>query len=415
MNCEKIRKEMSVYIDGMLIGKKAKEFEEHLKSCESCSNEFDELKGLIDEINGLEQIELPENYHLELMEKITKTEVSQKKVRKPVINFRQYTGIAAGVVITLFAVSILGSLLGNIGIRLDGGNDNGTSVAYSVASDSNESVSQYAAGASQSEEIYFEESLPETARMLAPAAMPFGATGDKASGPQMNRKIVNIEISVTNLNEAVQAINSLNGYSTSQEVRYYNNGINYSDEQSKKYGYASITRRINDSELEFTRNVLRSLGEVINENESMEQYGVEYENNSIYAKNAQNEFNRLMVLMEKTQNLDVLIYIENRVSEVERSIDRYLGRMAEIEGFTAQPYINIHLTSASQPDIEPYSLEKPFGHRVKRAFKKSVSAVLIFFEGISVFAATAFIPAIIIGVTIFIIFTVYKRIRRGRR
>lgn len=95
MKCEKYLDMMSLYIDNHLEDEDLEDFKEHINTCSSCLEEFIILKEVINNINGLEQLELPEQFHQELMSKI-QTKPSQK--------WKIVSAIAAGFLITFIAL-----------------------------------------------------------------------------------------------------------------------------------------------------------------------------------------------------------------------------------------------------------------------------------------------------------------------
>lgn len=70
MKCEKYSDWISLYIDGELKDKERVAFEDHISSCASCQEEINVIQEIIKNIKDLEAMELPKQFHQELMEKI---------------------------------------------------------------------------------------------------------------------------------------------------------------------------------------------------------------------------------------------------------------------------------------------------------------------------------------------------------
>ena len=90
MDCKKYQAMLSEYIDGELSPKDEGLLLKHIDSCESCKSEFLMLKSLTASLKSSEEIELPENFHENLMKKIDKQ--SNKGV---VVFFRKRSTISA--------------------------------------------------------------------------------------------------------------------------------------------------------------------------------------------------------------------------------------------------------------------------------------------------------------------------------
>lgn len=78
MTCEKYSEWLSLYIDMELENKEIISFEKHLNACESCQEEVEMLRGIINNIENLEIMDLPEGFHEQLMAKI-KTEKQKQE------------------------------------------------------------------------------------------------------------------------------------------------------------------------------------------------------------------------------------------------------------------------------------------------------------------------------------------------
>lgn len=68
--CEETTELMSLYIDNELTVELLKDFEEHINNCDKCKNDLANLKEVILLVNNLEEVELPQNYHEELILKL---------------------------------------------------------------------------------------------------------------------------------------------------------------------------------------------------------------------------------------------------------------------------------------------------------------------------------------------------------
>ena len=93
MGCDDYKELISLYFDKELDEKEEKELFEHLTNCPSCRKEFEELKVVMDMLGEIEEEELPEDFHNEVMAKI-KAEAKPKKKKTP---WARYTSIAASI------------------------------------------------------------------------------------------------------------------------------------------------------------------------------------------------------------------------------------------------------------------------------------------------------------------------------
>lgn len=80
MKCNLCMRQLSAYSDNRLNEKQTREVESHLKTCVACQKEYEALRGMLEEINALNQVEVPDGLHQQIMQKIRETERKSKKV-----------------------------------------------------------------------------------------------------------------------------------------------------------------------------------------------------------------------------------------------------------------------------------------------------------------------------------------------
>jgi hypothetical protein len=78
MECSKIREILSDYIDGLVSSEERRFIDEHLMSCEMCSEYLSDLRETVDYVQNLEEIEPPQWLTERIMEKV-KSESQPKK------------------------------------------------------------------------------------------------------------------------------------------------------------------------------------------------------------------------------------------------------------------------------------------------------------------------------------------------
>jgi len=226
--------------------------------------------------------------------------------------------------------------------------------------------------------------------------------------PEMLVRHVNIEIYTDDLFETVKAINALNGYNVSSNVEYYSPSV------TKQYGHANIVRRVGANELEFVRGILRDLGQVTSESENQSDYASEYMDLFVRASNAQSEITRLSTLIGKSETIDNIVYVENRISDIDWRLDSYMGRMREIKAQSSEPYINISVM-ANEPYMT-FSVEpETFGEKMANAFKASLEFTRRFIEGFTIFVASSAVPLLVFAAFVTVVVLLVKKVRRLKK
>ncbi|MCK5305731.1 MAG: zf-HC2 domain-containing protein [Candidatus Omnitrophica bacterium] len=110
MNCNEIKKLLSEYIDGALEADEKAVVEEHLASCEKCSEEAALLKACVEKIGSLEKIEAPEEFLKKVKERVERRSVFQEMMRGLFVPVRikiplELAGVAVSVVLVILILN----------------------------------------------------------------------------------------------------------------------------------------------------------------------------------------------------------------------------------------------------------------------------------------------------------------------
>lgn len=112
MNCKDFHLYESDYIDNMLSNEEKIAFEHHMAECEDCRISFNNLKIVIESVNEIEEIELPENFSIEFREKLEQEK--NAAVKKTVFRkSKLFTNIAASILICVASFSLVNNNLVN--------------------------------------------------------------------------------------------------------------------------------------------------------------------------------------------------------------------------------------------------------------------------------------------------------------
>ncbi|KPU42257.1 anti-sigma-W factor RsiW [Oxobacter pfennigii] len=101
MECSKAMDLMSEYVDGILEDNDAQEFQEHLKTCENCRDEYNMLKSIVDDCHQLIDIDLPDDFHQKLHDRL-EAEAGRSKKRI----FKKHYSVAAAAIILAVSISM---------------------------------------------------------------------------------------------------------------------------------------------------------------------------------------------------------------------------------------------------------------------------------------------------------------------
>lgn len=103
-DCKNVLNLIPLYIDNMLSDQETDMIYRHLDSCESCKKEFEIMNSLMGKTKNLPQVDVPTDFHKNLMTKVEPL-ARAKKAKRYLALRRLGTGVAVAAVIALSVVA----------------------------------------------------------------------------------------------------------------------------------------------------------------------------------------------------------------------------------------------------------------------------------------------------------------------
>lgn len=102
-SCDEMKQLMSLYIDGELNQALHTKFEKHIKACEACRSQLDEIKQVVEICRSFNEVELPPNFRSDLHNKLIKASQNGParniSIFMPVKYIKLFSSIAAVLVL----------------------------------------------------------------------------------------------------------------------------------------------------------------------------------------------------------------------------------------------------------------------------------------------------------------------------
>jgi len=403
LGCEKTTELIPLFMENELSDEERGQLEEHLLSCESCRATCESMQDLMDTIHLIEDEELPEDFHNELMSKLNELAPRTIALRK----YKPIALTAACIAAVFIAVSVLA-----VGISSLVGFDDGTSglpvvgtgdheLGYQLPLEGRfEDISPFEAEGGivpiEPATDILDDQPGDNGITIAPE-LPIVSVDDIIStlvAEQMASSITNftIELVVDDLNQAIDQISMLDGIQTSIELRL--------PVHDRDRGYANISRRASPTEFEVVKEQLRTIGTVVTESEFRTNMSRDLNELGARLTAKEMERERLLELLSMSDDLDVLLRIQANLNIVLDENDQLNSRMRSINAEIGQPYIFIVLRNrVHTPPPQPVP---PLGVRMSNSFNQSVNGMILFMQGLLLFMVGAIVP-----ISVFIVFTAF--------
>ncbi|MGI5997550.1 MAG: DUF4349 domain-containing protein [Lutispora sp.] len=425
MDCEVVRSLMSSYIDKDINEIDRIELEKHLESCSDCMEEYNLLLATVTYCNQLEEIELPETFHQDLMGKIQ--ELGSNKPKKSFFkrNWNWVAGVAAVFVVAAIGLSSLPGLPGlntrAKSIAEETGRGYGGAVAQSAPA---EAPAAEPAARKSKAKMEFSESMDMASVMDNGAnyALTMGAPEEdtvtqekmmQSEAETYERKIItsgSISLEVTDFDNKMESIADLaernGGY---VESSYVDNIINHeADGKSDKLKTGNITLRLPAARFGSAVEEIKTMGEVINQNTNSIDISEQYYDTATRIDNLTVQENRLRELISKAQNVDEILKIENELNRVRSEIELMSTDIKRWDKQVSLSTLYVNLREIKAGKLESVNVPTVWT-KAYNGFVGTINSILRGGEKLFVFIVSAIPYLIILAVLTVIGYIVYKK------
>lgn len=432
MDCEVVRNLMSSYIDKDINEIDRIEFEEHLKNCADCMEEYNLLLSTVTYCNQLEEIELPETFHQELMGKIKELGNDRNRYKKNFFrrNWSWMAGVAAVFVVAAIGLSSLK------GLPQLGTNDN--IATEKAASEYRGAVTQSvtpaeAPKADKSIEFEFNESIDLSSiqdnaanySLTMKAPDDYGTVNNQETLQSeeeiYERKIIttgSISLEVTDLDEKVNAITDLaeksGGYVESSNV---DNVVSYerdnNDNKEEKLKTGNLTLRLPAAKFKATVEEIKNMGEVISYNTNSVDISEQYYDTTTRINNLKVQENRLRELLSKAQTVDEILKIENELNRVRNDIELMTTDIRRWDKQVSLSTLYVYLKEIKAGRVE--ALDVPsIWTKAYNGFIGAINTILRGMEKLFIFVVSSIPYIIILAVISSIGYTIIRKYKKRK-
>ncbi len=408
MKCEDIRKNLDLFIDSEILSdEERKEINAHLDQCEDCKREYEEMKKIKEDLKALGDVELPKDFHDDLMKKLR----GSNKKQQPFMQ-RHYKWFAAAAAVMLLGImTTAGMLLLPFGFKAES-----PMAMYEKGMDQNYNDSTSAVRTESLDyDMMGDEEYPEME-----ATPTFTMANGAPDEPFDERKIIksvnieldtqDIEMAFNSIHTQVSAIGGYVEYSNIGNAGYYYYEKTKSQEEMR---YASINVRVPSDQLESMVTFVEGLGEFRTKSLNTTDQTDYYYDIDSQVENLKVREERLREIMDQAKDISDILEIERELSRVRNEIDGLTRNLKNIDKRVDYSSLSIQLrevldTSKINPE------ERNIFTEAKKGIIKNINRVLNFLQD-SVIFMVSYIPIfILIGFGLGILYWFIKKINPMR-
>nr|DAI22114.1 MAG TPA: protein of unknown function (DUF4349) [Caudoviricetes sp.] len=411
MKCDEALNIIDMYLDECTDAYNEKEFLEHIQTCESCRNAYNEIKRITSELNNTEYLPLPDDFHSELTDKLIKSGKKRNKSR-----IVKYSALAACAVL----VFMTGAYMKDLYYMASSGSSAQSADSASVTESSGMSRSASGEMPQASYEPYADGASLEgygTAESEAQSSSEnsYSSTALSAKEQNISRKIIKtgyISINVASFDEVSQLIKTY----TEQNGGYVEQSNQFADYDSQTNTYkgksGNITVRIESAKFSDAMGYIETLGTLINQSESVNDITNSYVDTQSRLEVKEQEKERLSELLNNADNISDIITIEGRLTEVISDIESYEAQLNAYDDVVDYSTINVNITEKDDDGIIPAKTD--FANKAVYNFKDSARTLFSGFEGIVLLIIRLWAPIAVVAV-IAVISVVFIKSKKNKK
>lgn len=305
---------------------------------------------------------------------------------------------SVGSFLALFLAAILLSACGNAGyqnayVSGNKGTKNASGVVVETADDSTEenrdAGEETEAYGSQGEEksqfLKEQESVPGAGALNE---IP-NDTSYSVSDGEKKIRTVNLSLELKSMEKVQKQIREQvkteGGYIESEE---FNAKTGYGDSD-----YLHLSVRIPKDKVDHFLEFLSGEGRILSKSESLEDVRLQYHDAESHIKALEKEQERVLALMDKAENVDQLIALESRLTDIRYQLEYYHTEINDYDNKVDYSTVNLDLLEKGSESLEEGQYS--FSERVRDGFVQNIHGILYFFMN-AVFFILVYIPQIIL-------------------
>ena len=323
----------------------------------------------------------------------------------------------AGSFLALFLAAILLSACGNAGyqnayVSGNKGAKEASGVVVETADDSTEE--NWDAGeesdtdGSQGEE---KSNFPKEQEAVPGAGalneIPEGSSYSASDGEKKIRT-VNLSLELKSIEKVQKQIREQvkteGGYIESEE---FNAKTGYGDSD-----YLHLSLRIPKDKVDHFLEFLSGEGKILSKSESLEDVRLQYHDAENHIKALEKEQERVLALMDKAENVDQLIALESRLTDIRYQLESYHTEINDYDNKVDYSTVNLDLLERGSESLGEGQYS--FSERVRDGFVQNIHGILYFFMN-AVFFILVYMPQIILGVGFVLVLILWHKMSKKKK
>lgn len=172
--------------------------------------------------------------------------------------------------------------------------------------------------------------------------------------------------------------------------------------------YYSLTARIPAENLDEFVTAAGKLGTLTNKSENVEDVTLDYVDKSAYKESLQVEYDRVTELLEKAADLEQVLALESKLSQLRYEINSYESQLRTYDNLIAYSTVHIYISEVEHES----AVSNTVGSRISNGFLNSLYSIRDFFVNLFVYLVSS-LPVLLLlalaAVSVILLLKKYKK------
>lgn len=170
---------------------------------------------------------------------------------------------------------------------------------------------------------------------------------------------------------------------------------------SSAHRFYSITARVPSEKLDHFLETAGTLGTVTNKNIETEDITLQYVDQKAYLDSLQVEYERVTTLLEQATDLDQILALESKMSDLRYQINSYESQLRTYDNLVDYSTVYFYVSEV----VYEQNVSNTVGSRISNGFRDSLYSVCNFFIDLFVFLI-ANLPVLVLSVAGIVLFVI---------
>ena len=244
------------------------------------------------------------------------------------------------------------------------------------------------------------------------------SAGENMSADQKITYTCNLEIETEEYDETISAIrDKISNYEcvvsyeseSDSDIYWY-----YSDRQDSASMHMYLSVMVPAESYDLFVNDICDTGKVLSKNMSAENITKNYSETKAYVDSLSTELEKLQNMMEQAEDIEDMLAIEDRITEVETQLNRYKSDLANLETQIQYSTVNINVSEVKEYTPTTMATEN-FGERIVKTFREAWDNFGTFLQGL-LLVVILLLPFIaLIAVILAVVLIVIKKRKAAKK